>query len=70
VSIEVASLPRRHTTSAAGALALALLLAVQARTLAQDAARVLSRETAGLSDGWQVMGTPAAGPAQDLPADN
>ena len=31
---------------------------------------MLSRETAGLSDGWQVMGTPAAGPAQDLPADN
>ena len=63
-------MPRRQIISAAGALALALLLAVQARTLAQDAAGAPSRETAGLSDGWQVVGTPATRPAQDAPADN
>ncbi len=54
--------------SAAGALA--LLLAVQAQPLAQDAAGVPPRVIAGPSDGWQPIGAPALRPGEDLSADS
>jgi hypothetical protein len=65
VSIEVASLPRRRTKSAAGALAAALLLAVQATADAQDAVGERLRGSFGLSDGTQAGGT-GAPPADSL----
>src|SRR3990170_2635758 len=65
-----ASLPRRHISSAAGALA-ALLLAVQAPADAQDATGQLLRGSLGVQDEPDAPGAPAAsGSGQNQAADN
>src|SRR3990172_585008 len=65
-----ASLPRRHISSAAGALAAALLLAVQGPADAQDATGQLLRGSLGLQDGPDASRAPAApGAGQNQAAD-
>jgi len=65
-----ASLPRRHIPCAAGALAVALVLAVQAPANAQDASGQPLRGSLGLPDGSDAPGASEPGSGQGQSADS